>query len=94
MKKKDRQISTMFFERKLASKNKKALLEKGRVPELPSWICNFAFRICSYQTHFSSVLPQFKVPHVADRQKNCRVRSDIEPVFWFGMVFGFESPQD
>lgn len=33
MKKKDRQISTMFFERTFASKNKKAMLEKGRVPE-------------------------------------------------------------
>jgi flagellar biosynthesis protein FlhB len=33
MKKKDRQISTMFFERTFASKNKKAMLEKGRVPK-------------------------------------------------------------
>ena len=29
----DRQISTLFFERTLASKNKKAMLEKGSVPE-------------------------------------------------------------
>ncbi len=29
----DRQISTLFFERTLASKNKKAILEKGSVPE-------------------------------------------------------------
>ena len=29
----DRQISTLFYERTLASKNKKAMLEKGSVPE-------------------------------------------------------------
>ena len=29
----DRQIGTLFFERTLASKNKKAMLEKGSVPE-------------------------------------------------------------
>ncbi len=29
----DRQVSTLFFERTLASKNKKAMLEKGSVPE-------------------------------------------------------------
>ena len=29
----DRQISTLFFERTLASKNKKTMLEKGSVPE-------------------------------------------------------------
>ena len=55
MKKKDRQISTLFFERTRASKNKKAMLEKGRVAEsgdlLTAEVKLIFFRVLSALRH-------------------------------------------